>query len=811
MIFLNKNIFLLLTLTTILIFLVPLNDYSLSETENSNNTIVNNHDTDNIGGKLASTEGTAAYDESGWTSLLSGYYSYSSYYVSSEVTIWVETDDPLETIDLLILDQANYDQFVGGYLFLSLASSYNAHVDSINYNPSVLTLVYLVYRNDGLTSVGFNYIIDLGVSEFPYFSGHTIDTNGHSLDPNFYYYITGDYGPGDQLTGYFEHYMPSGDSIDFFICDYNTYWDDWRVNWDIPSGAYVVRDNYIYASWSFVPPYQDTWYIVHSNVDGFDTVTFSLYMQRTDIPASIVTTSPTSSSSWDAGTGQFIAWSTTGDITDVKLELYYQSAFYSTIAASTTNDGSYFWGIPSDTPGGSQYQVKITDTSDASVYDYSDIFTIVSTLPTITITSPTSSSEWDIDTVHTISWTWTDTVDYVDIYLGKAAAFLGYIEQNVPNSGSYSWTVLDGLTPDSDYWIYIEDSDNIDVVYDYSDYFTINEVVVGDTIVVTYPIGGSSLETGQTCDITWTWDGDITNVVIGLVKDEDGVGFISEQTSNDGSFTWIIPVSLVTGSDYWIYVRDYDTYDTIGVTDYFTITQVAVSESITISTPSSDTVWSAGTINTIRWTTTGEIDDVNIYIAKGEEVLGYIALAIDNIGSYDWGIPDDMSNGDDYWIIIDDEANDDNMGFSPYFEILEKVTEDAIFFTSPSPVSTWKVGGTYNIDFFYLGETLTEVIIELYKAGSFYLDIDSFADGDSPYKWTIPDVPAGNDYQIKVTLYSNHDLWGISDEFRIEEASDTSKTSEESDTGPTFSPGFTFPLILMSVGLFAFYRNKSKK
>jgi len=79
-----------------------------------------------------------------------------------------------------------------------------------------------------------------------------------------------------------------------------------------------------------------------------------------------------------------------GSISNVKIELYKGSTFKSTIASSTSNDGSFSWSIPSSLTAGKDYKIKIIDTSNSYVYDYSDQFEIKST--------PATTSDSDDDT-----------------------------------------------------------------------------------------------------------------------------------------------------------------------------------------------------------------------------------------------------------------------------------------------------------------------------------------------------------------------------------------------------------------------------
>ena len=63
---------------------------------------------------------------------------------------------------------------------------------------------------------------------------------------------------------------------------------------------------------------------------------------------------------------------------NVSIQLYVNNSFNSNITTNTANDGSYYWNIPSSVSQGSNYKIKITSTSNSTVYDYSDgTFTIL--------------------------------------------------------------------------------------------------------------------------------------------------------------------------------------------------------------------------------------------------------------------------------------------------------------------------------------------------------------------------------------------------------------------------------------------------
>ena len=90
----------------------------------------------------------------------------------------------------------------------------------------------------------------------------------------------------------------------------------------------------------------------------------------------ITITSPTSADRFVSG-DSLITWTSTGDVNYVKIDLYKDNAYLETIISSTTNDGSYIWEKETDEyEYGLNYQIKISDSDDNTVYDYSDYFTL---------------------------------------------------------------------------------------------------------------------------------------------------------------------------------------------------------------------------------------------------------------------------------------------------------------------------------------------------------------------------------------------------------------------------------------------------
>ena len=85
---------------------------------------------------------------------------------------------------------------------------------------------------------------------------------------------------------------------------------------------------------------------------------------------------PYGGESWAAGSSHTITW--TDNIPEnVKIELYNNGSFHSSIAESVESDGSHPWTIPSGQALGNTYQIKISSISTPSCFDISENFSII--------------------------------------------------------------------------------------------------------------------------------------------------------------------------------------------------------------------------------------------------------------------------------------------------------------------------------------------------------------------------------------------------------------------------------------------------
>jgi len=147
--------------------------------------------------------------------------------------------------------------------------------------------------------------------------------------------------------------------------------------------------------------------------------------------------------------------------TPVKLEYSIDdgAGTWLTIVASTENDGSYSWSVPTGI-NSSTVEIKITTTDLAgnSISRVSSVFTIAysstsdTTPPVVTLNSPNGGESWAGGSSRVITWTATDDVTSA----GSIAIKLEYstngsgswttIVASTENDGAYLWTVPDSAT-----------------------------------------------------------------------------------------------------------------------------------------------------------------------------------------------------------------------------------------------------------------------------------------------------------------------------------------------------------------------------
>jgi hypothetical protein len=125
------------------------------------------------------------------------------------------------------------------------------------------------------------------------------------------------------------------------------------------------------ASIEYAPSSAGT-YTIKTMFTFGDTVNMDNVTFEAVVPNSVTVSAPNGGESWEQGSTQSITWTSTGDIDNVKIELYKGTELSTTISSSTTNNGTYSWTIADDQDVGSDYKVKIIALDDPEAFDMSN-------------------------------------------------------------------------------------------------------------------------------------------------------------------------------------------------------------------------------------------------------------------------------------------------------------------------------------------------------------------------------------------------------------------------------------------------------
>lgn len=389
-------------------------------------------------------------------------------------------------------------------------------------------------------------------------------------------------------------------------------------------------------------------------------------------------TNPTSSTLWETGESNVdIEWTSTGDPGPyVKLQLYEGSSMIDEIDNSTTNDGYYgFYDVPENISGGTIYRIKINSTSDNSIYDYSDYFTIEAALePSAEVTNPNSTTVWELGEENVdIEWT-TENVEEEDVLLNlfKGSTHIENIVPYTDNDGYYGeYDVPSNFDPGNDYNVQVFVNSELKA---YSDYFEIIEPS-NATLEITNPNSLTVWELGESnVVVEWTSENvEESFLSINLYKGSELADILTTSTYNDGYHNYYdVPVNLEPGTDYRIQI--YVNANLQPFSDYFEIT--GEEATITVTEPNSSTVWETGEENVeIYWAKDGNMgSNVNINLYRGDGVNNYvdqIAYNTSNDGSYTiYDVPENLDPGTNYRVQVH-TTDFETIGYSEDFEIVE--------------------------------------------------------------------------------------------------------------------------------------------
>jgi len=194
---------------------------------------------------------------------------------------------------------------------------------------------------------------------------------------------------------------------------------------------------------------------------------------------------------------------------------------------------------------------------------------------------------------------------------------------------------------------------------------------------------------------------------------------------------------------------------------FVAVPQRAAAQTITVTNPHAGSVWYAGSIYPITWTSSGAVGTyVGIEYNNSDIAVSDVITSstLNSAGSYSWTVPSIIDSSTHYFIRIWDLSDPSVYGDSATFGISGS---GLITVIAPTITDVWYTGSTYDIRWTTSGGVGTRVEIEYqaFPLGSPVTITSSTPTAPGKYSWTIPTtMPVNQMYTIVVTDASNPDI-----------------------------------------------------
>lgn len=393
------------------------------------------------------------------------------------------------------------------------------------------------------------------------------------------------------------------------------------------------------------------------------------------------------------------------------------------------------WNVPNEI-NTSGALIRVSNFSDATVFDLSDANFSLIPSNDITVTSPNGGETLTALTTHTITWTNLPTVSglYTLTYSTNGGSSWSTIASGI-SGNAFIWDVPN--IPSSNCLVRVRDAGNSCVVDQSDAVFSIAPPLP----VLLYPNGGEVLNAG--CAVNITWDPTVFYSTVRIDYSTDGgltwTNIITNAT-NTGSRSWTPP--FVYSDQYLIKVANSDNV-LVADTSNSTFT---VRNPIEVVSPNGGEAFLGCETYTITWTKPGScISQFRVqYSVDNGATWVNISTPLNsgsgNTQSLNWAISNSLS-AEDVLIRVSNFSNGDVFDVSDAnFSIQQPL--NAITVTSPNGgetltaltthTITWtnlpSVSGLYNLSYSTNGGTSWTTIVNNVTGNA--------------YTWSVPNVPS---------------------------------------------------------------------
>ncbi len=289
------------------------------------------------------------------------------------------------------------------------------------------------------------------------------------------------------------------------------------------------------------------------------------------------------------------------------------------------------------------------------------------------------------------------------------------------------------------------------------------------TYTVSAPGPSTIFNTGTAGTIQWFKSGICSDRVdLDLWREGERVTTISNNESNTGVFSWVVPSWLRTALEYEVRVRDRDDLSSEGYSAEFTILNSQYC-GYRINEPAAGDTWTIDVVETIRWGRAGTCTSpVDLHLLFNGSQVVEIASGISDFGSTTWTVPDEIFPGGGFSVRIRDSNDQNSYDESDRFSITEGEPPCTYDITSPAAGAVWHMGEEQTLTWGRNGGCGSQVDLYLLLSGD---QVGSIAEGladSGSFDWTIPgDLTANSEYTVRLQDHEDDSVFDVSDDFEI--------------------------------------------
>ncbi len=592
---------------------------------------------------------------------------------------------------------------------------------------------------------GFDYPLQADLAAFALVE-IPISNIGPTLD-----YITVDVPNGGEI-------WEAGSSEDILWTSVGIVGTELRIAYSLGDGPEVEitpsTENDGTFTWDPIPMVEHTEAQIYINSVQFPAIadTSDNFFTITIVPPPEITvTVPNGGEIWNGGDAEEITWTSSGAVgPNVQIAYTTSDGLPISIIGSTENDGTYIWD-PIPEIINNEVRIRITDLDNPVVFDESDAYFEIFTMPDpeITVLVPNGFEVYQSGTLEDIIWSLVgDVSPNVSIGYTIDDGPVNEIIAMTDNIGFFTWDPIPDVESDQ-VKVIVADYDD-PLIFDWSDdYFTIQATPPDPEIIVTVPNGGEFWATGGAEEITWVSIGDVSdNVTIGY-SIADGIPVvIFDLIENDGSYIWD-PIPDLDSSEVRIIISDYDNPSITDESDEYFSIHTEVPPEIVVIIPNGGEVWYAGDSEIIEWDSLENVGpNVVIEYTISDSLVFPIAPMTENDGSFTWDPIFDIDSDEVRIKVSDYDSLATNDVSDAYFSILPM---RSITVTVPNGGEDWKIGSSQSVE--WTSESLTgQVKIEYtLDDGTLPVTIAAAVDDIGSFTWDPVIGPATTTARVIIT------------------------------------------------------------